>query len=183
MKVLPLDVADVDSRAALVAELSEHCDRLDWLVNNAAVNTPDGAFDTFEEGALLEMFRVNSIAPLLLSLELLPLLRAGEAGAGRAYFFWRGIAGKRGAFAEQPGFIARARRRLNMYGRKQAIAWREEGIIVYALGPGWVRTDMGGPNADIGVEESIAGCLRVIDGLTMEDSGGFGNYTGAELPW
>ena len=77
--VLPLDVADVDSRAALVAELSERCDGLDWLINNAAVNTPGGAFDTFEEGALLEMFRVNSIAPLLLSLELLPLLRAGEA--------------------------------------------------------------------------------------------------------
>ena len=70
-----------------------------------------------------------------------------------------------------------------MYACKQAIAWREEGIIVYALGPGWVRTDMGGPNADIGVEESIAGCLRVIDALTMENSGGFGNYTGAELPW
>ena len=79
VSVLPLDVADADSRAALVAELSEHCDGLDWLVNNAAINVPSGSFATFEEGALLEMFRINSIAPLLLSLDLLPLLRAGEA--------------------------------------------------------------------------------------------------------
>ena len=182
VKVLPLDVAAANSRAALVAELSEHCDGLDWLINNAAVNTPSGAFDTFEEGALLEMFRVNSIAPLLLSLELLPLLRAGEAA--RVVHISSGAGSLENAARSQsnPGYSA-SKAALNMYGRKQAIAWREEGIIVYALGPGWVRTDMGGPSADIGVEESIAGCLRVIDGLTMEDSGGFGNYTGAELPW
>ena len=70
-----------------------------------------------------------------------------------------------------------------MFTRKQARAWREEGIIVFALGPGWVRTDMGGADADISVAESIAGCLRVIDGLTMEDSGGVRDYKGDFLPW
>ena len=182
VNVLPLDVADVDSRAALVAELSEHCDGLDWLVNNAAINLQAGNLDALEEAALAEMFRVNSIAPLLLSLELLPLLRAGEtprvvhisSGAGSLENAARSLSNL--------GYSA-SKAALNMIMRKQANAWREEGIIVFALGPGWVRTDMGGASADISVEESIAGCLRVIDALTMAYSGGFGNYTGAELPW
>lgn len=180
--VLPLDVADPASRADLVAELSAHCDGLDWLINNAAINTPGGNFEELDEGALAEMFLVNSIAPLMFSIELLPFLEKGAAprvvhissGAGSLDFA--------AASRSNLGYSA-TKAALNMYTRKQAIAWREEGIIVYALAPGWVRTDMGGPNADIGVEESIAGCLRVIDGLTMANSGGFGNYTGETLPW
>ena len=70
-----------------------------------------------------------------------------------------------------------------MFTRKLASAWWEEEIIVFSLEPGWVRTDMGGPNADISVAESIAGCLRVIDGLTMGDSGSFRDYLGQRLPW
>lgn len=62
-------------------------------------------------------------------------------------------------------------------------AWLEEEIIFCSLEPGWVRTDMGGPNADIGVEEPIAGCLRVIDALTLGDSGSFRDYLGQRLPW
>lgn len=42
---------------------------------------------------------------------------------------------------------------------------------------------MGGPNADIDVAESIAGCLRVIDALTLGDSGSFRDYQGQRLPW
>jgi len=180
--VLPLDVADPASRAALVAELDAHCDGLDWLINNAAINTPGGNFEALDEAALAEMFLVNSIAPLMLSIALSPYLRAGVAprvvhissGAGSLDYAPRS--------RSNLGYSA-TKAALNMYTRKQAIAWQEEGIIVYALAPGWVRTDMGGPNADIGVEESIAGCLRMIDGLTLSDSGGFGNYTGEVFPW
>lgn len=182
LEILPLDVADADSRAALVASLAERGAALDWLLNNAAINNSGGQIDRLVEADLLEMFRVNCVAQLMLAQELLPFLRAGQApriihissGAGSLEFAARsrsniGYSGTKAA--------------LNMYSIKQALALREDGVIVYALGPGWVRTDMGGPNADIGVEESVSGCLRVIDGLTMADSGGFGNYTGERLPW
>ena len=182
LEVLPLDVASANSRAALVAALAERGAALDWLVNNAAISTAGGQLTGLDEAELNEMFRVNCVAPLMLTRELLPFLKRGRAprvihissGAGSLEL----AAGSR----SNAGYSA-SKAALNMIARKQALAWREEGIIVYALGPGWVRTDMGGPNADIGVEESISGCLRVIDGLTMDDSGDFGNYTGQRLPW
>jgi NAD(P)-dependent dehydrogenase (short-subunit alcohol dehydrogenase family) len=60
---------------------------------------------------------------------------------------------------------------------------RKHGIIVAPIHPGWVRTAMGGPRAEISPEESVAGCCRVIAGLTKEGSGRFWMYNGSELPW
>lgn len=52
-----------------------------------------------------------------------------------------------------------------------------------AMHPGWVRTDMGGPNGLISVEESVTGMRRVIEALRSKDSGTFWNYAGKALPW
>ena len=182
-----LDVASASARAALVDTLRERGERLDWLVNNAAINVSGGNFADLEEAALMEMFLINSVAPLLLAQALLPFLRAGaapRASAGRIIHISSGAGSLEWAARSRSnlGYSA-TKAALNMYTRKQALALREEGIIVFALAPGWVRTAMGGPQADIGVEESIVGCLRVIDSLTMADSGGFRNYTGEVIPW
>ena len=52
-----------------------------------------------------------------------------------------------------------------------------------AVHPGWVRTDMGGAEADLSPEESIAQLRRTIAGLGEADSGGFFNHDGRPLPW
>jgi NAD(P)-dependent dehydrogenase (short-subunit alcohol dehydrogenase family) len=52
-----------------------------------------------------------------------------------------------------------------------------------ALCPGWVRTDMGGANAPLAVEDSVAGMLKVIEGLRLEDSGSFWDYSGRRVAW
>jgi len=54
---------------------------------------------------------------------------------------------------------------------------------VALLHPGWVRTDMGGPNGLIDTKTSVTGMTKVIDGLEQTSSGGFYNYDGAEIPW
>src|SRR5690606_29261564 len=57
------------------------------------------------------------------------------------------------------------------------------GVRVLALHPGWVRTDMGGPNADVDVDASVAGLRRVIADPVAYPSGGFLDYRGQSLAW
>ena len=64
-----------------------------------------------------------------------------------------------------------------------ALELEADGIIVCPIHPGWVRTDMGGPSADISVQESASGILELAESLTMESSGRFWNWNGAEHPW
>jgi NAD(P)-dependent dehydrogenase (short-subunit alcohol dehydrogenase family) len=56
-------------------------------------------------------------------------------------------------------------------------------VTVIAMDPGWVKTDMGGPDAQLTPEQSIAGMLSVIDGLTGEQSGKFFTWQGGEAAW
>lgn len=60
---------------------------------------------------------------------------------------------------------------------------KSHGIAATAMHPGWVRTDLGGPRADIDAPQSIAGMRRVIDALTVETAGRYWVYDGSELPW
>ncbi|MEZ5531275.1 MAG: SDR family oxidoreductase [Steroidobacteraceae bacterium] len=60
---------------------------------------------------------------------------------------------------------------------------RSHGIVVATVHPGFVRTDMGGPRADLDPPESVAGVIRVIDGLDASKAGRFWRYDGSELPW
>ena len=57
------------------------------------------------------------------------------------------------------------------------------GVICLALHPGWVRTDMGGANADIDVVTSVTGMRQVIAGASPQDNGAFFDYAGEALPW
>ncbi|MGV3593301.1 MAG: SDR family NAD(P)-dependent oxidoreductase, partial [Gammaproteobacteria bacterium] len=58
-----------------------------------------------------------------------------------------------------------------------------DGIIVVPVHPAWVKTDMGGPNAQLTVAESAGGLFRLIDGLRPDQSGRFWRWDGTEHPW
>ena len=72
---------------------------------------------------------------------------------------------------------------LNQVVKSLSIDLKPLGISVISLHPGWVRTDMGGPNALISVDESIDGMMSVIANTDMKNSGHFLNYDGNEIPW
>lgn len=72
---------------------------------------------------------------------------------------------------------------LNAVVSSAAIDLRDDGVTVVSLHPGWVKTDMGGERAHITASESVAGMRKVIEGLSLADSGRFLNYAGEELPW
>jgi NAD(P)-dependent dehydrogenase (short-subunit alcohol dehydrogenase family) len=65
------------------------------------------------------------------------------------------------------------------------MAWelQPRGIAVVMLGPGWVRTDLGGPKARLSVNESISACVPTINALTLADTGQFRGHDGSTVPW
>ncbi|MDD2700975.1 MAG: SDR family oxidoreductase [Sideroxydans sp.] len=71
----------------------------------------------------------------------------------------------------------------NMVVKSLAVDLRGRGITSVAFNPGWVLTDMGGPNAMISVEQSVNDLRKVIDGLTLADTGKFIGNDGLEIPW
>ena len=72
---------------------------------------------------------------------------------------------------------------MNAAVRSLVVDLSQEGIKVVLLHPGWVRTDMGGPNAPVSVEESVMGMRQVVKAIRQDQSGTFFNQSGEVLPW
>jgi NAD(P)-dependent dehydrogenase (short-subunit alcohol dehydrogenase family) len=72
---------------------------------------------------------------------------------------------------------------LNAAVKSLAIDLSDKGFSVALLHPGWVRTDMGGPNGLIDTKTSVTGLMEVIAGLDPASSGRFLNYDGSVIPW
>ncbi len=182
--VIALDAADPVSIAESLRLVSAHTDHLDVLVNNAAINPRQDSVRSFgqlEAEPMLDMLRVNSIGPVLVTQAYAGLLRKGanarvvniSSGAGSLERQSNGC-----------GYTYNATKAaLNMFSRCLAGTFRSDGVIVIMLNPGWVRTDMGGSDARLDPSESVSGIVRVIDNLTMEDSGQFLQWDGQRLPW
>ena len=182
LHVLPLDVADPRAIAELQRELlllADDGDRLDLLVNGAGVLHSGERFGSVSAVNLDDSFRTNAMGPFLLTQALATRLADGARVAN--------ITSQLGSIANTtrsgtPSYdISKAAQ--NMATALLAAALRERGIVVVALHPGWVQTDMGGAGATVTPADSVAGLLRVIDGLKLSDSGRFLDWRGQSLPW
>ena len=72
---------------------------------------------------------------------------------------------------------------LNQINKILSEELKSEGFIFTVVHPGWVQTDMGGSNATYTTTESVAGLLKVIEGLKAEDNGKFYDLNGKEIAW
>ena len=72
---------------------------------------------------------------------------------------------------------------LNMLTRGGGAWLQPRGVGVFTIAPGWTRTELGGPNAHDSAGESVAGMRKVLDGPTLQDTGGYWNFNGERLPW
>ena len=121
----------------------------------------------------------NATGPFLLTQALAPLLADGARVANLSSELGS-IAGK-DAFRTPSYSISKAA--LNMATALLARALAERGIVVIALHPGWVQTDMGGAGADVAPREAAAALLRVIERAAAGDSGGFFDRHGVPVRW
>jgi len=181
VSIIALEVTEPSSIAASYAAVSEQTDALDLLINNAAIGNADGGLGNFDVEGMKSMLNVNAIAPMLVVEQFLPLLKAGDHPKIVNISSGAGSIGGRNSL--RPYSYGASKAALNFYTRNLSFDVKDAGMIAIALNPGWVRTDMGGPNADISVEESVSKGLGVIDGLTLDDSGKFFDYTGESIVW
>nr|WP_298150243.1 SDR family oxidoreductase [uncultured Pseudoxanthomonas sp.] len=181
LHVLPLDVTDPRSRAELVRELPLVTDEepLHLLVNNAGVLRGGERFGQVAPADLDASFHTNAAGPFLLTQALAP--RLAEGGVVANISSEVGSIGLRQEFRTPSYAIGKAAQNMVTSLLTQALSTRH--VTVVALHPGWVRTDMGGQNAALSVEDSAEGLLHVIERLTPEDSGRFLDWQGEPLPW
>jgi NAD(P)-dependent dehydrogenase (short-subunit alcohol dehydrogenase family) len=178
-QVIPLDVADAVSIAALRDHVKDR--PIDVLINNAGVSSDSKSIETLNPAELDRVFRINAFGPLLVAKALLSNLKAAE----RKLIF--NITSQLGSIANNKGGSSYGYRgskaALNMLTRSLANELRPAGFTCIVAHPGWVQTDMGGPNATLTPEESVKGLLALADRLKPDDTGKFFNYDGGELPW
>ena len=179
LHVLPLDVGDPKSIAELARELPLVCETLDLLVNSAGVLHSGERFGSLGAANLDDSFRINARGPLLLVQALAPTLVDGGRIAN--------ITSELGSIAGLARFgtpsynISKAAQ--NMATALLAKAFATRSIIVLALHPGWVQTDMGGSEATLTPTQSVHGLLQVIDGATLQSSGRFFDWRGETMEW
>jgi NAD(P)-dependent dehydrogenase (short-subunit alcohol dehydrogenase family) len=180
--LLGLDVLDDASVALAAKKVSERTRGLDVLINNAAVNpAPDGhALGELDFDAIRFAYDVNALGPLRVTQAFVSLLERGErrlvvnvsSEAGSLQRSWR-----------DKGFgYCMSKAALNMQTTMLELALKPKGINVFSLHPGWMRTDMGGPNAALDPAESAAGIYRVIASADA-NTPRFLQHDGKPFPW
>jgi NAD(P)-dependent dehydrogenase (short-subunit alcohol dehydrogenase family) len=180
LSIHPLDVTNATQLAALPGILGAA--PLDVLINNAGVYGQDDAdFGNTDVAAWLETFHVNAIAPL----KVMEALVSRVAASRRRIMAC--LSSKMGSMADNRSggsYVYRSSKAaLNAVVKSAAVDLMPRGVVVVALHPGWVKTDMGGPNAEIGVIESVRAMRHVLDTLTRSDSGRFIDIDGSTIPW
>lgn len=179
LELAQLDVTDATS----VRHLTELLDKrpVDILINCAGVMGGDRqSLEDMDYNAWLDAFHVNTLGPFRVAVALLPNLVLSPSPKVITLTSQMGSLHRKGV--GQHAYRS-SKAAANKVMQVMAVELRDRGIIVCPVHPGWVRTDMGGPHADISVEESVDGLLTVIDRLSMEDSGRFWTWEGKEHSW
>ena len=175
---IDLDVTDEQAVTALPASLDGAT--LDIAINNAGA-LQDEAFGRWTAATFETALRVNCTGPALIAQALVPLMKAGSAMVNIS----SGLASNGLNINPETGLDAYAASKsaLNMITRRLDAKLGPRGITVVAIDPGWVRTRMGGEEAELSVDESVSDVIGTIEGLGPEQGGLFLSRNGELLPW
>lgn len=178
IRLLSLDVADFTQIDALALQLKD--EKIDVLINNAGVY-PDSSFGAANTEDWLDAFKVNSIAPLKMAEAFTAHIAKSELKKLAT------LSSKMGSLDDNTSggsYIYRSTKTAaNMVMKSLSIDLKPAGIAVVTLHPGWVLTDMGGSNALINTQTSVAGLRKVIANLNLTNTGKFIAYDGKEIAW
>jgi len=179
VRVLPLDVGSAPSISDLARTIGT--EPIDILINNAGIGGPkQQSAEQIDPDGWLDTLRVNTVGPALVSQALHDNVRKSR---DRKVIV---ITSMLGSTADHGGGMyayRSSKAAVNNVMRGLSREWAKDGIAVGIFHPGWVRTDMGGKNAAVAVEDSVKGLRQRIAELSAKTSGTYVDYTGAELAW
>lgn len=171
-----IDVTRQEHIEKLVAKLAGQ--KIDLLINNAGL-LQDEVLGSIDYDSIRLQMEINALAPLRVSEALLANFQSGSKIAN--------ITSRMGSISDNDsggryGYRA-SKAALNAFGRSLAIDLKERGIAVAQLHPGYVKTRMVNFGGLITPEESVAGLVKLIAALNLENTGSFWHSNGEELPW
>jgi NAD(P)-dependent dehydrogenase (short-subunit alcohol dehydrogenase family) len=179
VETLTADVTDTAAVKDLARKLKGV--PIDVLFCNAGIIGKRGmALGSFDYAEWEQVLRVNLLGAAAVIEALVDNVAASERKTVAV------MSSRLGSIAESSGMTlpyATSKAALNLLAKGLAETLRPRGVIVAALSPGWVKTDMGGQGATLMPETSVRGLRKVLAGLKREDSGRFFSHDGSQIPW
>ncbi len=178
IQLYTLDVGDFEQIDALATQLNNVS--IDVLINNAGIY-PSSNISSASADAWLDGFKINTVAPFKVA----TAFKAHIANSKLKKLAT--LSSKMGSLDDNTSggsYIYRSTKTaVNMVMKSLSVDLADAGIAVVTLHPGWVQTDMGGPNGLINKQTSVNGLRKVIDNLSLSNTGKFIAYDGKEIAW
>ena len=188
IRAFALDVGDHGSIDALAEQIAGT--PIDVLINNAGTMGAQSfagqgmqaqRFGQSDYEDWMKTFHVNTLAPLKMAEAFVEHI---AASAQKKIVTLSSVIASIGSNNLGGLYAYRSTKTaVNAIMRSMALDLARRGIIAVPIHPGWAATEMGGPNAPLRPQHSVAGMRQVIATLTKEKSGRFWQYDGKELPW
>ena len=180
VSVEAMDVSDYANIQSLAKSLKREA--IDVLVNNAGIHGPrPSRVGGIDYDAWAEVLKINTMGPMKVSEAFVEHVARSDLNTIVT------ITSKMGSIADNESGGAypyrSSKAAVNAVMKSLAVDLRPRGITVVVFHPGWVATDMGGPSAPVGPDESVAGMIKTISKLKLSDSGKFLNYDGKKVAW
>jgi NAD(P)-dependent dehydrogenase (short-subunit alcohol dehydrogenase family) len=176
LSIYKLDVRD----QMQISNIVQSVDKIDLLINNAGV--ADGRWQSISEIDMehaLEVLNVNAVSPVLVTQQSLPKLANGSK-----VVMMSSLMGSISDCQSGRSYAYRASKTaLNMFSMAMKNELDANGISLLIMHPGWVETDMGGPNAPLSTEESVSGIMQRIEEQDMSMSGRYVEFDGSPIEW
>ncbi len=173
-----LDLERPDQIEALAARLS--AETLDLLFVNAGIAGHPGKAVGASREDVARIFVTNSVAPIQLAEALADRVRDKT---GVIAFMTSGLGSVASELRQGMDLYSASKAALNKLTRAFTADLGDRGLTVLSMSPGWVRTDMGGPDAWISVEESAKGVIDVVEAKAGTGQHGFYGHDGHTIPW
>ena len=179
IKVFELDLNSDESLDNFVQQISSQ--KIDILIHNAGIFRDEQLDEDLDIDSWMNELRINAVIPIILARKLKSNL---QMGLSKKIVF---ISSQMGSIDDNYSgrfyFYRSSKSALNSAAKSLSIDWKEDGISILILHPGWVKTDMGGDNAKLEIPDSISQMIKVINDLNLTNSGSFVNYAGEKLEW